>query len=247
MPFHRFSQGKSALEKDWSVDTREMEPPDRLLGRCAAFALLLVAAIAVSVSPPAFGDDYKPGIVGIPLSDKFVAGEIHLANADKEVVKFIAREGSVVVLKGTDYHMAFSTRITPEGDVHLNYFNVTTIPGPEGGEAAQMFGCASAATGHFALPDADMAFDSASMPFDVRIILTGDHEFVSPFFTQNGPIDPEFLLRSKAGASCCARACDGTLICGCSVQTGCGGCCSGDCCGLGPLSREQLTRPIPEP
>jgi len=251
MSFHRITHRKSAVANLRSEEAHEMEPPGRSLDRFAGFALLLL--ILVLCAPlTAYSQDYKPEIVGIPLSDKFVAGEIHLANADKEVVKFIAREGSVVVVKGTDYHIAFSTRITQEGDVHLNYFNVTTVPGEEGGEVAQMFGCASAASGHFALADTDyehMTFDPATMPFDVRIMRIGDHEFVSPFFEQGQPINPELLLRNIAGASCCARACDGTLICGCSVQTGCGGCCSGDCCSLsgGKLNHEGLRVPTPEP
>lgn len=251
MSFQTFKENRPAFIPHCSDDTRRLEPNGCRLHRLAAL-FLLFCVLVISAPITAYCDDYKPGIVGVPLSDKFVAGEIHLANADKEVVKFIAREGSVVVINGQDYHMAFSTRITPEGDVHLNYFNVRTVPGEEGGEVAQMFGCASAASGHFALPDTDdpdMIFEPTSMPFDVKVILVGDHEFVSPFFEQGQPIDPGLLLRTTADASCCARACDGTVFCGCAVQTGCSGCCSGDCCsvGNGKLQREGLTLALPNP
>jgi len=227
-----------------SRSDKSLEPGTRggLLGRGRVPAsdsswttrLLLTCFLVLTLPGVAWaGSEYRPGIYSIPLSNMVIEGELHIPGCDAET--FQAREGTMITVKGDDFHYAFAPKLTKAGDVEMVLLSVKTIPGPDGGEFATVVGLASSAVGHFAL-------DTDPLPFDIQVVGVSEREFK--------PQSGKSLRNQAAAGTCCTSTCNGIVICGCGVDTGCGFCCTGACCDeqpSGPLQKQQLRALREEP
>lgn len=200
-----------------------------------SLVLLVSSSLPILAQAPQKRDNAvsRQDFVGVPLSDNIVSGELLLKSG--EAVQFYARDGTVVRIKNEDYHYAFTSKVEENGQVHFTMYEVARLPGEPGAvlEAATRIGTGLALSpGDFAIGD---------MPLAIQVHNVQPADFDSVFFDGTQPMETEILrsLAEKSGG-CCVQACDGTIVCGCSVSTGCSSCCSGSCCGFGggPLQKQ---------
>lgn len=205
-----------------------------------SLVLLVSSSFPILAQAPQKRGDAAPrqDFVGVPLSDNIVAGELLLKSG--EVVQFYARDGTVVRIENEDYHYAFTSKVEEDGRVHFTMYEISRLPGQPGAvlEMATRIG-----TG-LALSPGDFAIGDMPLAIQVRNVQPAD--FDSVFFDGSQPMETEVLrnLAEKSG-SCCVLACDGTIVCGCSVSTGCSSCCAGSCCGFGGGPFQKQLQPEP--
>jgi len=191
----------------------------KVLSRYVAPLTLALAVLGLPFAASAQDQESGQKFVGVPLTDDVIVGELYLKSGER--VRFHARNGTVVSVQNPDYHYGFTSKITPEGEVSFIMYDIQTVPGPDGGEVANVVGSAVSGVGSFAQGD---------LPLDIKVLGVGPASFESPFFSGDELNTPELRRLAERSSSCCVVACDGTIVCGCAVDTGCSSCCSGSCC-----------------
>lgn len=206
-------------------------------------SVLVLVSVLLAASTTAQTARNSPGVFAVPKSDEIVEVEVHFDNG--EIVPVSVREGTLFTVRTDSYYYAFSPKIdASNGKVHFELFDIDVVPGPDGGEIANSVGLIHADLGEIAWfnedPVAKLAFD-----FDLRVgtIRTGKGFSMPSRKDPSLPRDPEELRRMAARGICCIQTCSGAQVCGCAVNSACGSCCTGGCCGPttpGILSQQGL-------
>jgi hypothetical protein len=119
-------------------------------------------------------------------------------------------EGGTINIEKDGKKLAITPYIRDRDKVELRVFQAVRH---EGGEAMEAAATMSVDRGLTKL-------DRVSLPLSVRVL---DTEKTLPS-----------ELLAEAGGTCCARACDGTLVCGVCVCTDCGQCATHNWCDCPP-------------
>lgn len=229
---------KPPAERHGTTPNPGVPPPAALSSRSSQFSILrflgmrslgLYLALVVLLGVPATAENAidPPGVFGLPLSNEVVEVEVHFD--DGEIVRLAVREGTVFTVRTEDDYFGFSPQIDSEDEeIEFELWRIKKIPGPNGGDSAHAAGMVFAPIGEFAWAGIDqLAFD-----VKVRSVRTG-RDFSMPRRGHPSlPDDPEELRRMSARGTCCVSTCNGSTICGCSVDSACSSCCSGGCCDL---------------
>lgn len=205
--------------------------------RRAAVGLLVFALCAalgsVAVTGPATAEDaLENPAFAVPVSDRVIEGE--LIFGDDSRVGFKVREGMMLTVRlqgGRGYGL--SPLVEDGGEIH---FAVYELERSAAGERVREIGEFVAGLG-------GTSPAPTAMPLDVAVL-----DITSREFSVRPSEDPTQLtpdeLRKTYGLSDCCIYCDGRTLCGCSVETSCGTCCSGECC-LGGGGSNPRFHPVP--
>lgn len=184
-----------------------------------SWALLILAA-GLAAGPQAIAAQgvLDGAAFSVPVSDRVIEGE--LIFGDDSRVGFKVREGMMLTIRiqgGQSYGL--SPLVEDNGEVQ---FAVYELERSTAGERVRE-------VGEFVTGVGGTSAAPTAMPLDVAVLDVSSRKFSVPPPDDPASLTPEDLRGTYGLTDCCVN-CGTRTICGCSVETSCGSCCSGECC-----------------